>query len=478
MKNLFLSFSLFLNFFILSAQKIPDYSIQNLDLVFKSDSSYKLKIFPLFNFEYLYSKQSHFINARGLGFNFESGNLEIYSSFYDAQISNIKGTVSDYSLPGLNYVRFKGENNNFNQAPSSNIDFDAADSYIKYSFNSGFFRFGKYPFIQNEHHLNSLIFNGTNGSFTHSYFNYKTALFEYEFLLGFLKHLNGIGSLSDKAIAYHKFQLNLFNHFKFYAFEAVLQKTHSIKVEYLNPFIFLRSSDHYNFSADNAVIAVGLEYYSENFNVFSEILIDDMDISKFGTGWFRNKTSGIVGTAFNTQFYEISNKFKLETVFINPFTYSHRDSKLNFTQFGSSLGPELGPNSLKIQFQDEIMLTDYPLKFIFGYELLIKGLSTSEIIVGDDISVGHPDIFTSPSPKINGIPVSLYPEFLSGRKIATDVFSVKTIFMCSKIDFFINILYSTQNFVAPIIAFEKGKYVSAGMKYNFYFFDKVRMEFW
>ncbi len=466
----------------LFAQKTDDsvlsFSRENIDLKIVGIDSSILRIFPIFDFQY-YSEpnKNHFLNSRGAGLLFNSGMLEVYSSFYDTQINNLSGNVSDSTLYGLNYVRFKGNGEAFQPGIANRADFDDANAYLKYRSNVGTFFYGKYLFKDGPSKRNNLLFNSTSGSFPHFSYSFQNNILTYKFMYGFLKHFQNHQELSEKAIVYHKLEINLYSDFSFYGYEALMQTSHSIKVEYLNPLIFLRSADHYNFSPANALMGFGLQYKTPNSKTYFELLIDDMDVGELGTGWFRNKTAGLIGTEIG---YSISD-FSLQTVFesnwVTPFTFSHRNKELNLSHYGTPLGPELGPNSFKLGLYNSITHSEYPIEFSLNYEILAKGLSVETTNYGDDIEIGHPDIFNSSQHNSN-IKFANYPKLLDGKKTYTNRYVVGFGYKWKEILFGAEISYYSRDFFVPHIQIEKGIYWNLGMKYRFEFFDNLRPEFW
>ena len=169
-------------------------NIYELDLNIKSTDSSAIAIFPVFNFQYFSEpRKNHFINVRGAGLQFNSGGLEIYSSFYDVQVNNISGNVSDSTLFGLNYVRFKGSGEAFQPGSANRIDFDDANAYLKYKSKLGTFFYGKYLYKSGSSFKNDLLFNSTSGTFPHFSYTFQNEFLMYHFMYGFLKDFQRYG---------------------------------------------------------------------------------------------------------------------------------------------------------------------------------------------------------------------------------------------------------------------------------------------
>lgn len=461
-----------------SAQS-PLGEFNNLDYIVTSGDSIKLTIFPAFDFQYFVEPNtSHFFNSRGIGLQFESGGWTVYTVVYDNQINNMTGSKSDSTLYGLNFVRFKGKGDPFVAGKASSVDFDDADGFIRYQDGAANWFYGKAPLVMGPSKRNNLLFNGTSGSFPYFSFSWKNQWLDYRFGYAFLKYIGNNKPFQNKAIAYHYLSLQLFDHWTFYGYEGMVQLSHSIKSEYFNPFLFFRSTDHYNKSPDNALLGFGFIYQRDNWKIYSDLLIDDLETSKLFTGWFRNKTAGLLGSEWSYQMFGCQTVSSLELVYVTPHTFSHRNSVLNITHYGTPLGPELGPNSAKIGFYNSITVPDYHFKIDVNYELLAKGLSTAMMNFGDDIEIGHPDLYGQQSPNNPSLKFDDYPPLLSGNRVYTNMLELNLVYQWFGIDWFFDQKYYTNHFYVPHIFVDQGYYLTIGMKYRFDLFDRVKPEFW
>jgi len=435
---------------------------------------YKFRFFPAGQFVYVSTpEKSLTINSRGAGFSFSEGNLSLFSVFYDTQISGLSGLTGDSTLAGLNYVRFKGKGDDqFAKGYADQVDFDDASGFLRYDFKSGYVLAGKYPFASGPSVRNNLLFNHSTGDFPHLYFQWNKSVFKYEFLYGFMKHFNGRNSLSDKSMVWHQASVNWPGWLRLYLFEAVMKKGHQVEAEYLNPLLFLRSVDHYNFSPDNALLGAGVEFTFSGFRLYQEFLVDDLETAKLGSGWFRNKVAGLSGIEFNYDNEWFSSTTTGEVVWVLPFTYSHRTEQINLTHYGSQLGPELGPNSVKSGLYQHFHSKQLPLTAGWEVEFWVSGTTEQgSENVGDDVSVGHPE------PPGN-VAFADHVKLLSGKKVSALRLSGLVDYNWMGIRIWARPVWFSSDYITPSLAIKKGLSLEAGIRYELPYFDAVRPELW
>lgn len=447
--------------------------VKGIDLWVLGDG-YKFRFFPAGQFVHVSTPdKSISISTRGAGFSFSEGNLSLFSVFYDTQIQGLTGLAGDSTLAGLNYVRFKGKGNDqFAKGFADQVDFDDASAFLKYEFSSGYALAGKYPFLSGPSARNNLLFNHSTGDFPHLYFQWNKSVFKYEFLYGFMKQFNGRNSLSNKSMVWHQASVNWPSWLRLYVFEAVMKKGHQVEAEYLNPFIFLRSVDHYNFSPDNALLGGGAELSFSGLRLYQELLIDDLETAKLGSGWFRNKAAGLTGIELNHENSWVSLTTTGEVVWVLPFTYSHRTEQINLTHYGSRLGPELGPNSVKSGFYQLVHSKQLPLTAGVEVEYWVTGTTLKgSKNVGDDVSVGHPE---PPGNPLFADKVKL----LDGKKESVVRVSGYLDYSWSGLKFWVRPVWFSSDYTTPSIEVKKGLSIEAGLRYELPYFDAVRPELW
>ncbi|NUQ81088.1 MAG: hypothetical protein HUU10_05700 [Bacteroidetes bacterium] len=434
----------------------------------------RFRFFPLGQLvSYSDRQQSYLINSRGVGFVYTDGSLSVFSSFHDTQISGMKGMAGDSSLAGLNFVRFKGSGENqFAMGPANQVDFGDASGAISWKGSDWQIQAGKFPVISGPSARNNLLLNGTTGDFPLIWFQMEKSVFRYEVIYGFMKHFSIRNQLSDKSVIWHRASMNWPDWLTVYAYEAMVTTGHSVKAEYLNPFLFLRAVDHYNFSPDNAILGFGLTLSTGWGSIYQEILIDDLETKKLGTGWFRNKAAGLTGISFDQTWNEWKFGSDLECIWILPFTYSHRDPAHNLTHYGSPMGPTVGPNSVMVGFYNEISHASAGLSAALDVEFRMTGATRPDgRSVGEDYRVGHPE---PPGDERFMDYVSL----LEGERKQVLTVSLQMAWMWRDIRVWLAPGWTSSDYLMPALYLNKGVSLSAGIRYEMPWFERVRTDRW
>lgn len=437
-----------------------------------NDTDYTLTLFPVFNFSgHSAYKKYYLFNSRGLGLKYQSGNLLIYSSFFDTQVNTSFGSVGDSTLPGLNYVRFRGSGANiFEKGKVSGLDFDENDYFIQYHGQYGEIFYGKFPRVYGISSFNNLFLNGQTGSFPHLWYTYKRDYFKFESGILFLKHYNRSNTVDNKTIVFHSIKIYPTDKISVSFYEGIVHYQHDLKYEYLFPLTFLRSADHYNLSSDNAFIGSSFQFKSSKYRLYVDILIDDLETGKLFTGWFRNKIATLIGTEYSYVLNNKPNKTTFEIVIVQPYTYSHRSQNINMTHYGTSFGPLWGPNSLVFGLYHESEFYE-ELHGVFTGEFIHKGLSFRSLNLGDNVNVGHPEPPGNPS-------YEDYPKLLSGDLIRNIRVTGKIYYKYEGIKFFSGFQYNTNTTFIYDYVLRKGFTFNLGISYNFHYFDKIHPDIW
>ncbi len=229
--------------------------------------------------------------------------------------------------------------------------------------------------------------------------NLRYKFLEFSFLhgklLGQLSTVNGVRNVTEKYFVYHRFAFNLPLSSQFGIGETVIYSRRGIDLSYMNPFVFYKSAEHANQDRDNSMLFVDFKTtgFLPNVTIYSQLMLDDMDFSKIGTGWYGNQTLWNVGAAFSPKFLN-SDFIELQLIRVEPYFYTHRTYDNNYTNLGYPLTDNVRPNSLIYNFSYKFSLY-YNLDFTFGYTYTKHGaneisLSDGSIYnVGGDINLGH-----------------------------------------------------------------------------------------
>jgi hypothetical protein len=109
---------------------------------------------------------------------------------------------------------------------------------------------------------------------------------------------------------------------------------------YLNPVIFLRPTEFYNGSADNALMGINVKYQIlHNMYTYGQIILDDLKFSEL-----KKKNSTYpqkYGFQLGVRYFDIAKikgfAMQAELNYVTPYTYSHRLSLQNYSHYDQSL---------------------------------------------------------------------------------------------------------------------------------------------
>jgi hypothetical protein len=152
---------------------------------------------------------------------------------------------------------------------------------------------------------------------------------------------------SSKYLALHRVEVSLFDRLRLGASEMVIYQRLTPEFGYLNPVNFYKSAEHSLKDRDNAFLNFDVEYYPQpGWKLYGSWLIDDIDFSKMGTGWWGNEFAWQVGF-INTGFVKMIPDLDLtiEYTRIEPYVYSNRLHGNEYTHNRIGLGHHLDPNS-------------------------------------------------------------------------------------------------------------------------------------
>ncbi len=150
-----------------------------------------------------------------------------------------------------------------------------------------------------------------------------------------------------KSLAMHDLTVGIGRDFEF-GFTDMMVFSRRLEIAYLNPFSFLKSVEEQSADQnhDNGLLGTHLRWrIAPGFEVRGQGLLDDLLASKIGTGWAQNKWAwqfgGMWAGAFGVRDLDVS----AEWIRVEPYTYSHWESTNRFSNSGSLLGAQIGPNA-------------------------------------------------------------------------------------------------------------------------------------
>jgi hypothetical protein len=292
-------------------------------------------------------------------------------------------------------------NYKLNESPEQTF-FDDTEGYLTADFDIIKFKIGRDRINLGYGNVKTFLGN-YSPKFDYLSLNINYNFFNFSFfhgkLLGELINefdsISGGGNLIDeKYVAYHRIGFNLSRHADFGIGELIIYGQRPIDLSYLNPFNFYKSIEHANQDRDNAMLFADFNNNSiKGLKIFAQILIDDIAFSKIGTGWWGNQTlfhAGIHASIFNEM---IPADVSFEYIRVEPFTYTHRLSPNNFTNFGFTLTDNIQPNS-ELFFTQINYRFNNRLSLSAGFIYTIHGANPVDdqgniINVGGDINLGH-----------------------------------------------------------------------------------------
>lgn len=129
---------------------------------------------------------------------------------------------------------------------------------------------------------------------------------------------------------------------------------------YVNPFIFLRPVEGQNGSPDNALIGFNAKYeLLKNMAVYGQLVLDEFTAKEVfgGNGYWANKFAYQFGIKGFDAFKIKRLNYLLEFNTARPYTYSQRNSLLNYGHYNQPLAHPMGAN-----FREFVSVWSYSVK--------------------------------------------------------------------------------------------------------------------
>ncbi len=421
------------------------------------------------NQKYLYyynqpDKFNLFINLLGEGeviFNNDIGNKKNLSTSLGYVGGVIRGTILSkfgFYLKGFNgnvfgnkeTARLRNDleyNFKLNEKPDQAF-FDETEGYATADFNIVKFKLGQDRINIGYGPVKALL-DDNSPKFDYVRFNISYKFFNFSFfhgkLLGntsysFDSTSGSITTVEEKYIGYHRIGFNISRDVNFGVGEFIIYGDRPIDLSYLNPFSFYKSIEHQNRDRDNSMLFFDFKNLSiHGLKLYGTVLIDDITINKLGTGWWGNQFMFNAGL-YSTNLYKIIPlDFKFEYITINPYVFTHRFIRNNFTNFGYNLGSFLQPNSELFYTQANYRFTNrFSLSGDFSYSIhganpLAQDGSVKKN-VGGDITLGH-RVFDSET-------VHFLDGFLEYSRAASITLNYEPV---NQINFYFNLKYINQS---------------------------------
>jgi len=254
--------------------------------------------------------------------------------------------------------------------------FETYEGYLRYeSLNQSFaFTIGREALNIGTGYIDKLFIGSNAAPFDFAKLNINYKNINYTFLYGNLRGDSLGVTLTSKNIIAHRLDFLLLKNLRFGVYETVIVPNRPISFTYMNPVSFLFSADLTAEKANdsNAMIGFDLEYFIlKNVAFQSTFLIDDYDFKLIGDKSPQSNNNRFAWQfgLYNANFLGINNLSSIiEFTHLDPFFYSHKSNKSQYTHWQLSLGHQLQPNSdeLAIKFNAWItnrIKTDLGIKF-------------------------------------------------------------------------------------------------------------------
>ncbi len=238
---------------------------------------------------------------------------------------------------------------NFNFADLDKSFFDFSEAYIGATWEWGSASLGKENRIIGSGVSNQILLSTNAQPFDAIQLSAHVGKVRFMFLHGFLlseKQVldEGRPYYDAKYVAMHRAEADLFNAIRFGVFESIVYSRREVDPAYLNPVNFYKSAEHAGGDRDNPMLGFDLAtLFIPGSQIYGTWLMDDVDFSLLGSGWWGNKfiwQGGLLNSSLlpNTD-------IALEYTRIEPYVYTHRLSGNQYTHNGDALGLEIPPNS-------------------------------------------------------------------------------------------------------------------------------------
>lgn len=243
--------------------------------------------------------------------------------------------------------------------------FESFEGYLRYQSENRAFAFtiGREAMNMGTGYIDRLLFGSNAAPFDYGKLDINYKGLKYSFLYGNLRG-DSLGTvLESKNIISHRLDFALSDKFKFGVYEVVITANRPISFTYMNPVSFLFSADltSEKENESNSLIGLDLELLPfKNIGFQSTFMIDDYDFKLIG-----KKTPQSNNNRFAWQFglfyantFGIDNLTStIEFTHLDPFFYSHKSNKSQYSHWGLSLGHGLRPNSDEIAFKFDYWFT-------------------------------------------------------------------------------------------------------------------------
>ena len=314
-------------------------------------------------------------------------------------LQSTNGVVSGNRSYALSDTRL-ATNVKLNEPNSRN--FDVTEAYLRYSFGWGGVQFGREFAALGVGYGDRLMLSDNAPAFDAFSLDVHYKSFRFQFLHGSLLKdpapFPGVTVAeppeANKYLALHRFQFSIFDRLNIAASEMIIYQRLTPEYAYLNPINFFKSAEHSLRDRDNALLMFDLEYFPRpGYKIYGSWLIDDIDFSRMGTGWWGNEF-GWQGGAYVANVAGVPALDAIvEYTRIEPYVYSNRVSGNDYTHSGIALGHRLPPNAdemlgeIRFRFSEKLRT-----RLHYAYQRHGQNIMVGDSVlrnVGGSVTQGH-----------------------------------------------------------------------------------------
>jgi hypothetical protein len=247
-------------------------------------------------------------------------------------------------------------------------------------------------------------------------------ILKYSFFYGALRGDSLFKDIKYKNISMQRLDVQFSNSFRMGFWDALVISDNAFSLNYINPLSLLFNADlntnNDQTMTNNSLFAFDCEYVPiKNLAIQGTVFIDDWNFSSFykkDSTSNDNKLAYQLGFMWSNAFTLPGMSFSMEYTKIDPFTYTHRTNKSQYTNAFFPLGPLLPPNGDEISVKVIYNATNrLRLDFLYRHQRSAEGLefdSTGKLTrnYGGYIWRGDGDFLH-------------YNEFLGGNRVNRDI---------------------------------------------------------
>ncbi len=313
---------------------------------------------------------------------------------------------------------------------SESGSFDTYEGYLRYATKNEWLALtvGKEQMLSGYGYTDKMFLSDNSVPLSFVRLDLKYKKLQYFFMYGSLRGDSVGREINSKYVVMHRVNVNLFEQWKIGFFESLTISDRPFNFSFLNPVSFIRSADYsagdVQSDLNNAMIGFDMEVKPfKKLAWQGTMLIDDLDFGSL----FSNKRNGKpansnrfgwqTGVIWTDAFYVPNLTAALEYSRLNPFIYTHRTNKAQYSHWTLPLGLQLAPNS------DEIALKfNYDITHRLNFQLKYQHQRHGEGFVynGDTLKVNYGGTLNR-----GDLDIVVDNTFLQGNRIDRDLVTAR-----------------------------------------------------